>query len=65
MTLGGSWSIRKSMIDEFVRARPQTREEWFMKIPEMLRSSIDSRQIRLYLDRVLEIIAASSPETRS
>ncbi|MCZ2155208.1 MAG: hypothetical protein LC114_15120, partial [Bryobacterales bacterium] len=56
--------LRKSMIDEFIRARPKTREEWFMKIPEKLRSSIDSRQIRLYLDRVLEIIDECSPDTR-
>jgi len=51
--------LRKSLLDEFIQTRPKTREEWFRKIPHHLRTSVDSRQVGKYLDRVLEVIAGS------
>jgi len=51
--------LRKSLLDEFVETRPKSREDWFRRIPQHLRSSVDSKQVAKYLDRVLEIIAAS------
>jgi len=48
---------RKSLLEEFIQKRPKTKEDWFRKIPEQLRSSVDSRQVGQYLGRVLEIIA--------
>lgn len=51
--------LRKSLLDEFVETRPKSRDEWFRKIPQHLRTSVDSKQVAKYLDRVLEIIARS------
>lgn len=51
--------LRKSLLDEFVQTRPKTRDEWFRKIPQHLRVSVDSEQVGKYLDRVLGIIAES------
>jgi hypothetical protein len=48
--------LRKSLLDEFVQMRPKTRNDWFRKIPQHLRVSVDSKQVGKYLDRVLEII---------
>jgi very-short-patch-repair endonuclease len=49
--------LRKSLLDEFVQMRPKTRDEWFRKIPNHMRISVDSKQVGKYLDRVLGIIA--------
>lgn len=51
--------LRKSLLEEFVEKRPKTRDEWFRKIPQHLRVSVDSKQIGKYLDRVLGIISES------
>jgi len=51
--------LRKSLLDEFLETRPKSRDEWFRKIPEHLRSRVDSKQVATYLDRVLQIIAGS------
>jgi hypothetical protein len=56
--------LRRSLLDEFVQTRPKTRGDRFGKIPHHLRSSVDSRQVGKYLDRVLEIIAESEGESR-
>lgn len=45
------------MLDELLEKRPKNRDEWFRKIPQSLRASVDSKQIAKYLDRVLGIIA--------
>ena len=44
------------LLDEIVEKRPKNRDEWFRKIPQNLRTSVDSKQAAKYLDRVLEII---------
>jgi very-short-patch-repair endonuclease len=49
--------LRKSLLEEFIQKRPKTKDDWFRKIPEKIRSSVDSRQVGQYLGRVLEIIA--------
>ena len=51
--------LRKGLLEEFVQKRPKTRDEWFRKIPQDLRVSVDSKQVGKYLDRVLAIIAES------
>jgi very-short-patch-repair endonuclease len=45
------------LLDELLEKRPKNRDEWFRKIPQSLRVSIDSKQVAKYLDRVLELIA--------
>ncbi len=49
--------LRKTLLDEFMSKRPKTKSEWFSKIPQELRASVDSKQVGQYLDRVLQIIA--------
>lgn len=49
--------LRKTLLDEFMLKRPKTKTEWFAKIPQELRASVDSKQVSQYLDRVLEVIA--------
>ena len=49
--------LRKSLLEEFILMRPKNKEDWFRKIPQDLRTSVDSKQVGRYLDRVLEIIA--------
>jgi very-short-patch-repair endonuclease len=49
--------LRNDLLEEFVDKRPKTRDDWFRRIPQILRTSVDSRQVGQYLDRVLEIIA--------
>jgi phosphatidylinositol kinase/protein kinase (PI-3 family) len=51
--------LRKRLLEEFVEKRPKTRDEWFRKIPQDLRASVDSKQVGKYLDRVLAILAES------
>jgi very-short-patch-repair endonuclease len=50
--------LRQALLDEFVRRRPRTRNEWF-QISYDLRSQTDSKQVGQYLDRVLSIISSS------
>lgn len=49
--------LRKDLLEEFIEKRPKTRDDWFRRIPEQMRSVVDSKQVGKYLDRVLEIIA--------
>ena len=49
--------LRNDLLEEFVDKRPKSREDWFRKIPLQFRTSIDSKQVGRYLDRILEIIA--------
>jgi hypothetical protein len=51
--------LRQPLLDELVRRRPRTRNEWFNAISYELRSQTDPKQVGQYLDKVLEIIAAS------
>ncbi len=48
--------LRDDVLEEFVEKRPRTREDWFRKMGEPLRTSIDSKQVGRYLERVLEIV---------
>jgi len=45
------------LLDQLLETLPKTRDEWFRKIPQSLRVSVDSKLVAKYLDRVLEIIA--------
>jgi hypothetical protein len=49
--------LREDLLEEFIEKRPRTKDDWFRKIPEQMRSRVDSKQVGKYLDRVLEIIA--------
>ncbi len=49
--------LRSDLLEEFIEKRPKSRDDWFRKIPLQFRTSIDSKQVGRYLDRVLEIIA--------
>jgi very-short-patch-repair endonuclease len=49
--------LRDDVLEEFIQKRPKSRDEWFRKFPEQLRSSVDSKQVSRYLERVLEAIA--------
>ena len=49
----------RALLEEFAQKRPKTRDEWFRKIPNDLRVSVDSKQVGKYLDHVLGIIAES------
>ncbi len=55
-TLDEKCLLREDILEEFIQKRPKTRDEWFRKIPEQVRSSIDSKQVGSYLNRVLEIV---------
>jgi REase_MTES_1575 len=49
--------LRKSLLDEFIVKRPKTRADWFRVFRESVRTSVDSKQVGKYLDRVLQMIA--------
>ena len=49
--------LSPNLLDEFVQKRPKTRDDWFQKIPQSFRTSVDSRQVGKYLDSVLKLIA--------
>jgi len=49
--------LRDSLLEEFIQKRPKTKDDWFRKIAQDLRTSVDSKQVGQYLDRVLAIIA--------
>jgi very-short-patch-repair endonuclease len=49
--------LREDLLEEFIEKRPKSRDDWFSKIPQQFRTTVDSNQVRRYLDRVLEIIA--------
>jgi very-short-patch-repair endonuclease len=51
--------LRPDLLEEFLDKRPKTRDEWFRKIPQNLRTTVDSKQVSQYLDRVLRIIESS------
>ncbi len=49
--------LSPGLLDELVQRRPKTRDDWFRKISQASRISVDSRQVGQYLERVLELIA--------
>jgi hypothetical protein len=51
--------LRNDLLEEFVEKRPKSRDDWFRKIPQQFRTTVDSKQVGRYLDRILEIIAES------
>ncbi len=51
--------LRQAVLDELVRRRPRTKEEWFRMISHDLRSQTDSKQVGQFLGRVLDIIDTS------
>jgi hypothetical protein len=50
--------LNPNLLDEFVRKRSRTRDEWLHRIPYEYRTKVDAKQVRQYLDRVLDIIGA-------
>jgi very-short-patch-repair endonuclease len=48
--------LRDPMINEFVKYRPTSKDEWFRRISHALRSGTDSGQVGRFLDEVLEMI---------
>lgn len=51
--------LRPSLLQEFLDKRPTTRDEWFRKIPQHLRVTVDSKQVSQYLDRILQLIVSA------
>src|SRR5262249_17404088 len=51
--------LRDSVLDELVRRRPRTKEDWFRLVSYQQRTETDPRQVGEYLARVLEIINES------
>jgi hypothetical protein len=49
--------LRRSLLEEFIAKRPKTKADWFRVFPESVRTSVDSKQVGRYLDRVLQMIA--------
>lgn len=56
-TDAGKGLLRDSLLEEFIQKRPKTKDDWFRKIAQDLRTSVDSKQVGQYLDRVRAIIA--------
>jgi very-short-patch-repair endonuclease len=52
----GRCLLRDDVVEEFIQKRLRTRDDWFRKMGEPLRTSIDSKQVGRYLDKVLKII---------
>jgi len=50
--------LNPNLLDEFVRMRPRTRDDWLRRIPYEYRTNVDAKQVGQYLDRVLDIIGA-------
>lgn len=48
--------LRKTLLDEFIRQRPKTKDEWFRKISQDLRMGTEPEQVGRFLSRVLELI---------
>ncbi|MEX2304320.1 MAG: AAA domain-containing protein, partial [Bryobacterales bacterium] len=48
--------LRPALLDEFLKKRPRSRDDWFRLIAPELRSGTDSTQVGLFLPRILEII---------
>ncbi len=51
--------LRPAILDELVRRRPRTKQDWFRVISYELRSETDPKQVGQYLGDVLEIISSS------
>jgi very-short-patch-repair endonuclease len=47
------------IMDLLIEKRPRTKDEWFRKIPQALRTAADSRQVREHLDQILKLISDS------
>jgi very-short-patch-repair endonuclease len=48
--------LRPPLLDEFVRRKPRSRDDWFRSIAPELRSGTDPKQVGRFLPRVLDII---------
>src|SRR5579885_2265744 len=48
--------LRPTLMDEFIRRKPRSRDDWFRLITPELRSGTDPKQVGHFLPRVLEII---------
>jgi hypothetical protein len=48
--------LHEALLAEFMLRRPKTKDEWFRRIPQHCRTSVDPRQVGRYLDSTLEII---------
>ncbi len=51
--------MRTDLLEEFIEKRPKTKDDWFRRIPQPMRTDVDPKQVRSYLNRVLEIIGES------
>ena len=49
--------LRPKMIDELIKNRPTTRDQFLQMIPQYLRQSTFGQENKIYLDSVLEIIS--------
>lgn len=48
--------LSDTLIDQFVKYRPKTRDEWFRKIPVGLRTTTESKQVGRFLNDILRIV---------
>ena len=49
--------LRPKMLDEIVKHRPTTRDEFHQMIPQYLRQSTLGEEFKIFIDSVLEIIS--------
>ena len=48
--------LNDALIEQFVKWKPKTRDEWFRKIPVELRTAIESKQVGRFLNDILRIV---------
>jgi very-short-patch-repair endonuclease len=48
--------LRPALLEEFIKRKPRSRDDWFRLIAPEMRSGSDSRQVGRFLPRILEII---------
>jgi hypothetical protein len=49
--------LREKMIDELLKNRPTTRDEFHQMIPQYLRQSTLGGEFKIFIDSVLEIVS--------
>ena len=51
--------LRDELLEEFMAKRPLTKDDWFRRIPQELRTQTNSTQVGRFLPLILETIAAA------
>jgi very-short-patch-repair endonuclease len=51
--------LRDELVEEFIANRPRTKDDWFRRISQELRTQTDSKQVGRFLPMILEMIATA------